>query len=142
MGNPSGKLMIIQRPDLINVGQYINLCGFDSTTFTITNAVNDEERINCTDRALAVETIREYGAQSMSFEGSGIFDSDANGKWATDKMLAQSKEQLRVFVPEHGFFACSGGWLIPTCGFSGGTTGSLQANVSFQSSGAIAYTAI
>lgn len=141
MGNHAGKLMIIQREDPANAGQWLNLCGVNSTTLTINNAVGSEERVKCTDRAAAIETIRTYGAQSVEFSADGFFDDDANGQFAADQALAQSTPKLRAFVPGWGYIEAEQ-WFLPSSTFTGATTGQLANSNSFQASGAITFTAI
>ncbi len=140
--NHAGRLMIIQRTD--TPGDWttpVNLCGINNTTFTITNAVNSEERVQCADRSQLVETLKEYGAQDIKFDASGLFDSDTEGQYAADQARQQNKVELRVFVPGHGFYECAT-WLIGTVTFTGGPQGSLQFSASFEASGTVTFTAI
>jgi hypothetical protein len=139
--NHAGKLMIIQRPDPVNAGEWLNLCGINETTFTITNAVNSEERVKCTDRAAVVETIRTYGAQDITFDANGLFDSDANGVWTADQALEHGKPNLRVFVPGFAYLECDE-WLISNVTWTGGATGSLRFSANFQASGTVTKTAL
>ena len=140
--NHAGRLMIIQRPTV--PGDWttpINLCGINNTTFTITNAINSEERVNCGDRAAVVELLKEYGAQDMKFDASGLFDSDAEGQYAADQARGQGKPELRVFVPGHGYYECAE-WLIGTVTLTGGPTNSLQFSCNFETSGTVTFTAL
>ena len=138
--NHAGKLMIIQKESIVP-DVWENLCGINDTTFTITNAVNSEERVQCADRSQVVETLKQYGAQDMKFDGSGLFDSDTLGNWTADQTRLQAKVPLRVFVPGHGYYECDE-WLIPTCTWTGGTTGSLQFSAGFEASGTVTFTAV
>ncbi len=134
MGNQPGKLMIIQREDLANPGQWLNLCGFDSTNFRITNAITSEERVNCATREAVVDTIKEYGAQNIVFDGTGIFDDDANGTWAHTQAVEQNKVKLRAFVPGLMYLECDE-WLVASDELSGTPNNSLTQSISFEASG-------
>lgn len=140
MAEHAGKLMIIQR-ETETPGTWENLCGFNNVTFTVNNAVNSEEKVNCTDRSLVVQTIKTYGAQNMSFEGSGLFDDDAKGQYLADQARTQGTPELRVFVPGHGYYECAT-WLIGTVTFTGGPTGSLGFQSSLEASGTVTFTAV
>ncbi len=139
--NPAGKLMIIQQEISGAPGTWENLCGINDTTFNLTNAVSSEVRVPCADRSQVVETIKTYGEQGVTFDVSGLFDSDAKGVVALEAARTQTKKKLRVFVPEYGYFEYAE-WLIPTITLTGGPTNSLNFSGTFESSGTLTFTAI
>ncbi len=139
MANQLGRLMIIQYRDTPTT--WANLCGVNTTTLAITNAVNSEEKVNCDNRDQLVETLKEYGAQDIKFDTQGLFEDGAAGTYAADKAIAQEKVELRVFVPGWGYIE-NPEWLISNVNWNGAATGNLQHSASFEASGASTFTAV
>jgi len=139
--NHAGKLMIIQKEVSGSPGTWENLCGVNDTTFTVSNEVSSEVRVPCADRSQIVQTIKEFGAQSITFDASGLFDSDNTGQFAADSARNQTKVKLRVFIPGHGYYEYAE-WLISQVSWGGAPTGSLQFSATFESSGSLTFTAV
>lgn len=116
------------------------LCGADTVTFTVTNALGQEELISCTDREDVIRTLQFYGAQGYAINYNGIWHSDAAGKIASEAARSQSYLNLRVFVPGDGYYA--GDWAISQVEWQGGTTGALKHSAQLASHGEVTYTAV
>lgn len=141
MATVAGKLMVLQYEDPQNAGTWINLCGIDQMTFSITNAVSEEEKVPCTDRSEAVQTIRSYGAQAFSASYSGLFDTAATGTMVATAAADQDALALRAFVPGYGWFEADA-WFISSVQWEGAASGSLRHSAELSASGAVTFTAV
>lgn len=143
MATIKGALLIIQREDPGNPGQWLNLCGADNVTVTIQNATTEEEKVPCTDRAGVVQTIVTYGAQKISFSQGGLFDDDPQGTYLADAAVNQTVlTDLRAFVPGYGYIEAEG-WYVGSSSFEGAVSGgSMKNNNDVVASGAITFTAV
>lgn len=143
MATKKGALLIIQREDPGNPGQWLNLCGANNVTVTIQNATTEEDKVPCDDRAGIIQTIVNYGAQKISASLGGLFDDDAQGTYLADAAVAQTAlTDLRAFVPGWGYIEADD-WKVGSSSFEGSTSGgSMKNNNDIVASGEITFTAV
>ena len=140
MAKQLGRLLLIQKPDPGNPGQFLYVCGFRSRNFTIDNSQVEEIDDTCQTPSNAPTRSRDYGIQDHRFSGSGRFDDGANGE---DLALAAENQTVltgwKVTAP--GLGAWTGDWNISSFTFEGEIEGSVTFSCEIQQAAPVTFAA-
>jgi TP901-1 family phage major tail protein len=140
MAKQLGRAMLVKIGDGEDPEVFSNLCGLKTKTITINRNSIDATTADCTtpEGALWRETLA--GLQAIDFSGDGIFeDSTTETRLHTIAMAADNSVNLQIVVPDFGTYA--GAFRVNNFEFSGETEGELTFSASFESNGAVTFTA-
>jgi len=128
---------IIIKIDSDGAGTFLTIGGMRSKSFSI-----NEETVDVTDSDSANswrELLAGAGVKSASISGSGVFKDSTMEALVLTKKMAGSHSDFQFSVPDLGTF--EGEFAIPTLEYSGEYNGEVQFSMSFDSAGALTFTA-
>ena len=139
MAKQLGRAMVVKIGDAADPEVFSNLCGLNAKTISINTASIDATTPDCTspEGILWRETLA--GTKSIDVSGDGIFeDSAAELRLNTVAMAADNSVNLEIVVPDFGTYA---GAFRANYEISGSTEESVTFTGSFESTGAVTFTA-
>jgi TP901-1 family phage major tail protein len=136
-----GRAMLVKIGDGAGSEAFTPLCGLNSKTITINRNSIDATTADCTTPGGALWRETLAGLQSIDISGDGIFEDEASETRLHDIAFsaADNSVNLEIVVPDFGTYA--GAFRPNNLEFSGETEGSLTFSVSFESTGAVTFTA-
>tara|TARA_R100001086_G_scaffold112214_1_gene57242 strand:+ start:929 stop:1354 length:426 start_codon:yes stop_codon:yes gene_type:complete len=140
MAKQLGRALLVKIGDGEASEAFTNLCGLNSKSITINNNSIDVTTPDCTtpEGALWTETLN--GVKNVSVSGDGFFeDSTAELRANTVAMAADNSVNLQIIVPDFGTYA--GAFRISSLEFGGESEGGVTYSASFESTGAVTFTA-
>lgn len=140
MAKQLGRAMLVKIGDGGGTEVFSNLCGLNSKSLTINNALIDVTTPDCTTPEGALWSASLNGLKSMSLSGDGYFeDSAAEARANTVAMSADPKANFTITIPAFGTYA--GAFYIETLEWGGESEGGVTYSVSLSSTGAVTFTA-
>lgn len=137
MAKQLGRAMVVKIDD--GAGTQINLCGLNAKTISINTNSIDATTPDCTTPGGILWRETLAGAKSVDVSGDGIFeDSAAEIQLNAIAMAADNSTDMEIVVPDFGTYA---GAFRATLEMSGDTEGALTFSGSFESTGAVTFTA-
>ncbi len=136
MARQLAKSLLLKIEDSEGSGTYSTLGMLQTSDFTISNNqldVTNKDSLN--DRREL-----EVGIQSLSASGRGFFDAGASWQRARAAALARETPNMQVIDPGDGTY--QGRFLISSLGKTGGHEGSVEVNISIESSGDFTFTPV
>jgi predicted secreted protein len=130
MAQQNAKELVIKRGDGASPEVFTLVCGFQTSTFTLSNAQVDTTVPNCTDPSLPIVATARPGRQTISFSGDGLFDNNAVGKLVIDDVKDQAIDvNYQVIIPGVGTW--EGPWFIADFNLNGGMEDPLKFSATF-----------
>lgn len=117
---------------------YVTLGGLRKTDLKFTSEMVDITDIESS--GAARELLEASGVTSVSLSGSGIFKDDTMFEKCRVNFTGQLIKNYQLIVPSYGTF--QGLFQITELALDGEYNGAIQYNISLESSGVIAFTAI
>lgn len=140
MAKQLGRQMLIKIGDGGGVEVFSNLCGLNSKTLTINNALIDVTTPDCTTPEGVLWSQSLNGLKSLSLSGDGFFeDSTAEARANTVAMQADPKANFTITIPAFGTYA--GAFYIETLEWGGESQGGATYSISLASTGTVTFTA-
>lgn len=140
MAKQLGRAMLVKIGDGEASEAFTNLCGLNSKTMSINNNSIDVTTPDCTTPEGALWTETMNGVKNVAVSGDGFFeDSTSELRANTVAMAADNAVNLQIVVPDFGTYA--GAFRITTLEFGGETEGGVTYSTSFESNGAVTFTA-
>lgn len=136
MAAQAGRLVLIEI-ETATPGTFSVLGGLRSKTISLS-----EDQVDSTDSESTGqwrELLSGAATKSASISGDGIFKDTASEALLQSHFFAGTFPKLRFTVPAFGAFA--GNWQISNLEYAGEYEGEATYTVSFESAGAIAFTA-
>lgn len=139
MAKQLGRAMVVKIGDGEVSEVFSNLCGLNAKTISINTASIDATTPDCTTPGGILWRESLAGTKSIDVSGDGIFeDSAAELRLNTVAMAADNSVNLEIVVPDFGTYA---GAFRVNYEISGSTEESVTFTGSFESTGAVTFTA-
>ncbi len=135
-----GREMVVKIGDGADPEVFSNLCGLNAKTISINTSSIDATTPDCTTPGGILWRETLAGVKSVDVSGDGIFeDSAAELRLNTIALSADNAVSLEIVVPDFGTYA---GTFRATYEISGSTEESVTFTGSFESTGAVTFTAV
>jgi len=134
MARQLAKSLLLKIETPVSSGTFVTLGMLQTSDFSVsTNQITVTNKDSINDRRE-----EEAGEQSLSASGTGFFDAGPAWQRVRAAVLARETPLMQVIDPGDGTY--QGPFLIATFGKSGGSEGSVEVNISIESSGNWAFT--
>ena len=141
MAKQLGRSLLLKIGDGAESEAFTAFAGMNSKSLTINNTGIDVTTPDATTPGGALWAQSLNGLKSVSLSGDGIFldESAQEGRLNTIAMQADPVANFEVVVPDFGTYA--GEFRVTSLDFGGDTEGAVTFSASFESNGAVTFTA-
>ena len=141
MAKQLGRSLLLKIGDGAESEAFTAFAGMNSKSLTINNTAIDVTTPDAATPGGALWAQSLNGLKSVSLSGDGIFldESAQEGRLNTIAMQADPVANFEVVVPDFGTYA--GEFRVTSLDFGGDTEGAVTFSASFESNGAVTFTA-
>jgi len=141
MAKQLGRSLLLKIGDGAESEAFTAFAGMNSKSLTINNTGIDVTTPDATTPGGALWAQSLNGLKSVSLSGDGIFldESAQEGRLNTIAMQADPVANFEIVVPDFGTYA--GEFRVTSLDFGGDTEGAVTFSASFESNGAVTFTA-
>lgn len=140
MAKQLGRGVVVQIGDGATPEVFANLCGLNSKSIAINNALIDATTPDCTTPGGILWNESLNGPKNFTVSGDGIFeDSVTETRMNTVAMAADPKANFKLLIPSFGTYA--GSFYIENIEWGGETEGAATYSLQLRSTGAVTFTA-
>lgn len=136
MAKQQGRALLVQ----VDIsGTFTNICALNARSFSINNEVIDVSSPDCTTPTGVVVFEGMYGVQTLSVEGTAIYNDTAGFNALLTASLAQTSPSMKITWPGFGTYAFSAH--IEEITAEGDKSGALTSKLKLRASGTVTFTA-
>lgn len=141
MAKQLGRSLLLKIGDGAGSEAFTAFAGMNSKSLTINNTAIDVTTPDAATPGGALWAQSLNGLKSVSLSGDGIFldESAQEGRLNTIAMQADPVANFEIVVPDFGTYA--GEFRVTSLDFGGDTEGAVTFSASFESNGAVTFTA-
>jgi TP901-1 family phage major tail protein len=141
MAKQLGRSLLLKIGDGAGSEAFTAFAGMNSKSLTINNTAIDVTTPDASTPGGALWAQSLNGLKSVSLSGDGIFldESAQEGRLNTIAMQADPVANFEIVVPDFGTYA--GEFRVTSLDFGGDTEGAVTFSASFESNGAVTFTA-
>jgi TP901-1 family phage major tail protein len=137
MAAQSGKAIVVSITNNEDPAVAEAIAGLRSRSISINSETVDITNADSTGNWR--ELLPEVGVRSCSISGSGVFTDDSSEEEIREVMFANTFRTYTFLVPDFGTF--SGSFQVTSLEYAGEYNGEVTYSVSFESSGAVTFSA-
>lgn len=138
-GQQIGRLLLVQIGDGASPETFSNLCGINTSSFTMSANDVDTTVPDCANPENTPQKTGIAGILTRQFQGSGKFVKSANTTAFLGYVANGTTFNAKVTVPGYGTF--SGPWYVTSFDFKGSQEGNMDFDATFMAGGPLTFEA-